>query len=95
MITYSTNWMGPINAKWIEEHGDCWAAGRIDIYGVPDEPYPIEYSLPPMHNEDWNDLSDWLYNLETEELLSFDALIALFELEVGNKIQWWKEEKNA
>jgi hypothetical protein len=92
MITYSTNWMGPINAKWIEEHGDCWAAGRIDIYGVPDEPYPIEYGLPVMNIIDWEDFSEWLDDLETEELLSFDELIAQFEQTVGKKIQWWKEK---
>jgi hypothetical protein len=94
MITYSTNWMGPINTQWIEEHGDCWAAGRIDIYGLPDEPYPIEYSLPVMNIIDWEDFSEWLDDLETEELLSFDELIAQFEQTVGKKIQWWKG-KNA
>lgn len=30
-ITYSTNWMGPINKKWVDEHGSNWAGGRIDI----------------------------------------------------------------
>ena len=92
MITYSTNWMGPINTQWIEEHGDCWAAGRIDIYGVPGEDYPIEYGLPPMHVRDWEDFSEWLDDLETEELLSFDELVAQFVQTVGKKIQWLKEE---
>jgi len=94
MITYSTNCMGPINSDWIEEHGNYWAGGRIDIYGVPDELYPIEYGLPVMHIIDWGDLSEWLDDLETEELLSFDELISQFEQTVGKKIQWWKE-KNA
>jgi len=94
MITYSTNWMGPINSKWIEEHGDCWAAGRIDIYGVPNEPYPIEYGLPPMHNEDWASFSEWLDDFETERLFSFDELVAQYEQESGTVIRWWKE-KNA
>jgi hypothetical protein len=94
MITYSTNWMGPINTKWMEEHGKHWAAGRIDIYGVPDEPYPIEYSLPVMGVQDWKSFSDWLDELETETLLSFNELVAQFEQTVGKKIQWLKEEKN-
>ena len=93
MITYSTNWMGPINAKWVEEHGDCWAAGRIDIYGVPGEHYPIEYSLPVMHVRDWAEFSEWLDDVETEELLSFDELISRFERTVSKKIQWL--EKNS
>ena len=94
MITYSTNWMGPINSEWIKEHGDCWSAGRIDIYGVPNERHPIEYGLPPMHNEDWANFSEWLDDFETERLFSFDELIAQYEQEVGTVIRWWKE-KNA
>jgi hypothetical protein len=94
MITYRTNWMGPINSDWIKEHGDYWAAGRIDIYGVPDEPYPIEYSLPPMHGEDWAGFSEWLDDFTTERLFSFDELIAQYEQEVGTVIRWWKG-KNA
>lgn len=93
MITYNTNWMGPINSQWIEEYGNYWAAGRIDIYDVPDEYFPIEYGLPPMHNRDFNDFSVWLDELETEELLSFDELITQFEQTAGKKIRWW--EKNA
>ena len=92
MISYSTNWMGPINQKWIEEHGDCWSGGRIDIYGVPGEHYPIEYGLPVMHTEDWNALSDWLDNLETAELWSFEDLIGNFQLIHDTKIRWWKDE---
>ena len=92
MISYSTNWMGPINQKWIEEHGDCWAAGRIDIYGVPGEHYPIEYGLSPMHREDWNTLSDWLNDLETHELWKLDDLITQYEQDSGRKIRWWKDD---
>ena len=92
MITYSTNWMGPINTQWIAEHGDCWAAGRIDIYGVPGEHYPIEYGLPLMHVRDWADFSEWLDDVETEELLSFDDLIAQYEHDRGTTIRWLKEK---
>lgn len=88
MISYSTNWMGPINMKWIEEHGDCWSAGRIDIRGVPDEPWGFEYGLAPMHTEDWNALGDFLWNFESEELIPYDDLIELFEAEYGKKIRW-------
>lgn len=91
MITYSTNWMGPINETWIAEHGDYWAAGRIDIYGVPGEHYPLEYSLPPMHVEDWNAFSDFLDRLTGEQLMPFESLIMLFEAEYGKKIRWCEE----
>jgi len=92
MVNYSTNWMGPINQQWIEEHGDCWSAGRIDIYGVPGEDYPIEYGLPIMHTEDWNALSDFLWDLTTPEKLSYDELVYMFEYEYGKKIRWWKND---
>lgn len=93
MVTYSTNWMGPINQKWIEEHGDCWSAGRIDIYGVPDEPWGLEYDLPIMHTEDWYDFSGWLDDFKTHELWSFDDIIAQYEQDRGKKIRWWKNGK--
>jgi len=90
-IQYSTNWMGPINSDWIAKHGEHWAAGRIDIYDVPGEHYPLEYSLPPMHVEDWNALSDWLDTLETKELLSFEELILGFQWATKTEIRWCKE----
>ena len=90
-ISYSTNWMGPINMKWIEEHGDCWSGGRIDIYGVPNEPWGLEYGLPIMHTEDWNALSDWLWDFESEELIPYKELIAMFEEQYGKKIRWVEE----
>ena len=83
--------MGPLNETWITEHGEHWAAGRIDIYGVPGEHYPLEYSLPPMHVEDWNALSDFLDRLEGVQVMSFKSLIMLFEAEYGQKIRWYKE----
>ena len=89
MITYSTNWMGPINETWIAKHGEHWAAGRIDIYGVPEG--TSEYSLPPMHVEDWNALSDFLDRLTGMQVMPFKSLIMLFEAEYGQKIRWCKE----
>ena len=94
VITYSTNWMGPINKDWIAKHGEHWAAGRIDIYGVPGEHYPVEYGLPPMHVEDWNALSDWLDEFESEEQVPYDELIALFEKHYGKQIRWADDTTN-
>lgn len=92
MVSYSTNWMGPISKAWCDEHGDYWSGGRIDIYGAPGEHYPIEYGLPIMHTEDWNALTNWLDSLETEELWSFEDLIGNFQLIHNTKIRWWKDE---
>lgn len=91
MITYLTNWMGPINSDWIKENGEHWAAGRIDIYGVPGEHYPIEYSLSPMNTEDWNAFSEWLDDYETEHLRSLDGLVSDFESTTRTEIRWCKE----
>ena len=90
-ISYSTNWMGPINSDWIAKHGEHWAGGRIDIYGVPGEHYPIEYGLSPMHVEDWNALSDFLDSIETTRLLEYEELIEMFENDYGKKIRWADE----
>ena len=98
MISYSTNWMGPVNMQWYEERGlleegsaqptTCYSAGRIDIYGVPDEHYPLEYGLAPMHGEDWNGFSDWLEGFNTQELWEFEKLIAFYEGASNTKIRW-------
>lgn len=77
--------------------GDVWeydevttyySAGRIDIYGVPGEHYPLEYGLAPMHGEDWNALGDWLDTVETNTQWSYEDLIANFERFYGTKIRW-------
>jgi len=98
MISYSTNWMGPINLKWYCERGlleegsveptTYYSAGRIDIRGVPDEPWGLEYGVEPMHGEDWNHFSNWLDDFETEELVSYNALIEQFETHYGKRIRW-------
>lgn len=77
-ITYSTNWMGPINYDWIEKHGIGWSAGRIDIYGTESH-YPEEISLPPMRSEDWNRFSNWLDEFSTETPWTFDELVSEYE----------------
>ena len=68
-----------------------YAGGRIDIRGVPDEPYGLEYGLAVMHGEDWNALSEWLADFESEELVSHDSLIEQFENDYGKKIRWWND----
>jgi hypothetical protein len=89
MITYSTNWMGPINAQWIKEHGDCWAAGRIDIYG---EGFynSLELGLPAMHKEDWARFSDWLDKFESETVMDLAAIVTEYE-KTNPPIRWCKE----
>jgi len=101
MITYSTNWMGPISLRWYEERGlsntaITYSAGRIDIRDDSKSGYDgwDEYSLPPMRTEDWNALSDYLWDLTTEELLSYNELILQFETHYGKKIRWADDTTN-
>ena len=101
MITYSTNWMGPISLSWYEERGllkegsveptAYYSAGRIDIRGLELEKFYSgwdEYGLRPMHTEDWVALTDWLSKLTTETKLSHNELIEMFENNYGKKIRW-------
>ena len=100
MITYSTNWMGPISLDWYRKRGlleegsseptTYYSAGRIDIRDDSKPGYDgwHEYSVAPMHGEDWNALSDYLWDLTTEELLSYNTLIEQFETHYGKKIRW-------
>ena len=101
MITYSTNWMGPISLSWYEERGllkegsveptTYYSAGRIDIRGLDPEKFYNgwdEYGLRPMHIEDWDALTDWLNKLTTETKLSHNEKIEMFENNYGKKIRW-------
>lgn len=75
----------------IEEITTDYAGGRIDIRGLDESEFYNgwgEYSLPIMHGEDWNALSDYLWDLTTEELLPYDTLIEQFETHYGKKIRW-------
>ena len=113
MITYSTNWMGPIATRWYEDRNipfeiretsgkilpkteykhflESYSCGRIDIYGLDESEHwggKSEYSVAPMRTEDWNKLSDWLDELETYELATYEELIDQFEHYIGKAIRW-------
>lgn len=133
MITYSTNWMGPVGMDWYFDRdltqqvvhtvesvqqrdilrrrrpniqvGDTfvrdeiityYSAGRIDIRDDTKYGYDgwNEYSVAPMHGEDWNALSDYLDDLTTEELVPYDKLIEQFETHYGKKIRWADDTTN-
>jgi len=95
--------MGPINLHWYEERGLLeadgvtptvrYSAGRIDIRDDTKQGYDgwDEYGVAPMHSEDWNALSDYLWDLTTEELVSYNTLIEQFETHYGKRIRWADE----
>ncbi len=83
--------------------GDVWeyedittyySAGRIDIRDSTKEGYDgwHEYGVAPMHGEDWNALSDFLWDFESEDLIPYEELIEQFESHYGKKIRWMENE---
>ena len=95
MISYSTNWMGPVSTKWYEDRnipeGIDYSGGRIDIYGLDEEEHwggKSEYDVRPMRTEDWNDFGDWLDHINCKFLVKLDTLIHLFEITHKRKIRW-------
>lgn len=70
-----------------------YACGRVDIYGLQQDEYwegKSEYGVPPMVQEDWNLLSDFLRSFETENLMSYADIISTFEESLGRSIRWWR-----
>lgn len=91
VLKKAVGWKG--NTYEYKEYLEKYSCGRIDIYGLDPEEYwggKHEYSLAPMRTEDWEELSEWLYDLESEELLSYGELIGNFEKKNG-KIRWAPE----
>lgn len=98
--------MGPVRLNWYRERGlteiidsfetitEMWFGGRIDIYGVEDDVIS-EYGVPTMDGPSWRSFSEWLYDVESESLLSFDELIEKYTEQTGKTIRWandvWKE----
>lgn len=80
-------------SKWLNEwfeykdYRESYSCGRLDIYGVPDEPFGLEYGLNVMRTEDWNALGDWLWDFSSKELLTLDELLKLY----GKPIRWHKD----
>lgn len=101
MISYSTNWMGPVAMWWFKENGfvddsgkitEQWHGGRIDIYGLPEDEYyagKSEMSLPIMDSPSWEGFSRWLEDFETDSMWSLEQLVAEYEKN-HNKIRWAK-----
>ena len=70
---------------------ESYSCGRIDIYGLDESEHwggKSEYSVSPMRTEDWNAFSDWLYNMQTEELWSYEKLIEHFQYYNKADIRW-------
>jgi len=115
MITYSTNWMGPVSMEWYRVRGltetedkvatedsmfynvgdeytsetitTHYSCGRIDIRGIPGEPYGDEIGVPPMLSSDWRTFGDWLWEVQTSSIWSLKDLVEAYE-QHNPKITW-------
>lgn len=86
--------MGPFNKNFIEKYGNNWSGGRIDIMDIPDEPYGLEYSMEFIRTEDWNKLSEWMWKLETENILTKEEILERYRKETGNNITYLVRDKD-
>lgn len=86
--------LGPGDVWEYDEITTHYSCGRIDIRDDSKYGYDgwDEYSVAPMHAEDWGALSAFLDNLETEELWTYEEVINTFEEYCGREIRWANED---
>jgi hypothetical protein len=65
-----------------------YSCGRIDVRGVPDEPYGLEIGVPPMLASDWQHFGRWLDGVETVAVWTLKDLVEAYEYQTGNRIIW-------
>jgi hypothetical protein len=68
-----------------------YSAGRIDVRGIPDEPYGDEISVPPMLSTDWRLFGNWLHDVQTMSIWTLADLVAAYENQTNSKITWATE----
>ena len=64
-----------------------YSAGRIDVRGIPDEPYGDEIGVPPMLSTDWRKFGDWLDDVQTASVWTLKDLVIAYE-QNNPKITW-------
>jgi hypothetical protein len=75
----------------ITTHYSC---GRIDVRGIPGEPYGDEIGVPPMLSSDWRAFGDWLDGVQTMSVWSRADLVTAYEHRTNTKITWDTYETN-
>jgi hypothetical protein len=74
-------------SETITQHYSC---GRIDVRGIPGEPYGDEISVPPMLSSDWRLFSNWLDDVQTMSVWTLDNLVDAYQ-QHNPKITWATE----
>lgn len=95
MVTYSTNFMGPISLQWYRDRGISvlngqpevtYAGGRIDVYGLSEDDYYAGKSalgLPVMTATSFNSFSRFLSSFRSDKQLTYNDLVKAY-IEAGN-----------
>jgi hypothetical protein len=65
-----------------------YCCGRVDVSGVPDEPYGTEIGVPPMLAGDWHDFAMWLEKLSTDYVYTLTELVTEYE-QTHEPITWY------
>jgi hypothetical protein len=65
-----------------------YSAGRIDVRGIPDEPYGDEIGVPPMLSSDWRAFGKWLDDIRTVSVWTLQDLVEAYEHQTNTKITW-------
>ena len=60
----------------ITTHYSC---GRIDVRGIPDEPYGDEINVPPMLSVDWATFGNWLGTVQTMSVWTLKDLVVAYQ----------------
>lgn len=68
----------------ITTHYSC---GRIDVRGIPDEPYGDEIGVPPMLSSDWRAFGDWLDDVQTMSVWTLENLVEAYQ-QYNPQITW-------
>ena len=74
----------------VETITTSYSAGRIDVRGIPDEPYGDEISVPPMLSTDWRLFGNWLDDVQTMSIWTLKDLVTAYE-QHNPPITWAKE----
>ena len=79
---------------WLERkvYKTQYCMGRVDIHGVANEPYGLEYGIEVMEAEIWSALQEYLLTLTLDVLPSKEGLLSGFEETTGYKIKWFNYE---
>lgn len=79
MFSYTVVQYAILNEEWIKEHGNHWAAGRIECWRYNEdtegwEGYPLHEIFFVVHVDDYQDFMYTVEQMRTERLIDLKEL---------------------